>query len=140
MPAAERTRPPGVDLGLGAGPINGQILFEHLDTDLDGRTTGRHSPTLLTLAAIILEQSLALLLLFLPALPATLGGRLPIPTASSALGLQLRERLVNARRARARIDQVVGHLIAPPARPVQLVLGGIGGRMLGRCRSSRIIS
>src|SRR5438105_5677791 len=138
MPAPERARSPGVDLGLRASPVNGQILFEHLNADLGGRTPGRHRPTLLPLRAIPLQHNLALLLLFLLALAATLGDRLPIPTTGLAGSLQLCDRLLDTRRPRPLIDQLGGYLITTPTRPIQLVLGSIGGCMLSRRSRSQL--
>jgi hypothetical protein len=132
MPTPVRACPKSVDLGLRANSMSGQILFEHLDADLGGRAPSGHLPTPLTLGAITVEQRLPLLLLFLLTVATTLAHRLSIRATGSAFGLQLGDRLLDARRPRPWIDQFLGHLITAPARPIQVVLGSIGGRMLGR--------
>ena len=93
---------------------------------------------LIALAAIGVELGLPTHPLALLTVVFARGDTIAFGGPSGRVGFQFFERLRDTRRPRPRIDQLGGHHITAPARSIQLVLGGIGGRMLGRRRGSQL--
>ena len=147
-----------------AGTRLGQILGQDLHANLEGRQTHRRNRALLTPLAKRVELDRPTRLPVLLPAAFTLGDSRALglalglasganPTLRLALGLpvglafglafgvvggQLFKRLGDARRPRPGIDQLLRHLITAPIRAIEGILGGVGGRVLGRRRRGQL--